>query len=436
VQRHCSVRELAWLSMDVTQATTHAAHEAFLAQGAALPHVRDLVVESWFRSAAAGIDTERNLAPITLDDVVEYRAAHPLSPVFPLLYDVLGRAAEACDSVMAIGDAAGQLLWVCGTPRLLIRAEEINFVEGARWGEAEAGTNAPGTALRLDAAVQIRGAEHFTRAVQRWSCAAAPIHDPSTQQILGVVDVTGGPDVNSPQTLAMVRAAARMAEAELGRLQLLGAATRREGYHGRRTIVAVSRPQRLIIDGLGRPDCHVDDGSRSLRLSPRHSEIVVILSRHPAGLTSEQLALELYRDDGNLSTLRAEMTRLRALLGAELVDSRPYRLSAPIACDWNAVAAHLAAGRLSDAIRAYKGPLLPQSEAPGVVAARDALERQVRNAVLRSGSTDLMIAWTRSRWGADDLAMWEELALCLPESSPLRSIADAEVARLDAELRG
>ena len=61
---------------------------------------------------------------------------------------------------------------------MLRRAEAISFVEGAQWDEEHAGTNAPGTALRLDAPVTIKSAEHFVRPVQRWSCAAAPIHDP------------------------------------------------------------------------------------------------------------------------------------------------------------------------------------------------------------------------------------------------------------------
>jgi len=153
-------------------------------------------------------------APITLDQGLlnDYRAEHPLSRIFPLLYDVLGKAAEDCDSVMAVADEHGQLLWVCGRRDVLRRAEAISFVEGAQWDEEHAGTNAPGTALRLDAPVTIKAAEHFVRPVQRWSCAAAPIHDPVTRRILGVVDVTGGDDIGSPQTIAMIRAAARMAE--------------------------------------------------------------------------------------------------------------------------------------------------------------------------------------------------------------------------------
>ncbi len=81
---------------------------------------------------------------------------------------------------MAVSDAAGRLLWVEGHAGALRRAERMNFVEGAAWDEAHAGTNAPGTALALDHEVQIFATEHFRHTVQDWTCAAAPIHDAET----------------------------------------------------------------------------------------------------------------------------------------------------------------------------------------------------------------------------------------------------------------
>ncbi len=409
----------------------HDAHAELLGVGSAPTGVRALVADSWLRSAAAGVDADACLAPIALadSDLVEYREAHPLSSVFPLLYDVLGRTAEECDSLMAIGDTSGNLLWVCGRPDGLRRAERINFVAGAAWDEARAGTNAPGTALRLDAPVQIHAAEHFTRPVQRWSCAAAPIHDPETQAVIGIVDVTGNDDVASPMTMGMVRAAARMAEAELARLVAVG--------RGRQRLELWSPTpvSTLHVAGLGRPDCQVRVNDRTIVLSPRHSEIVVILFDHPDGMTGDQLAIELYRHDVQTSTLRVEMARLRAQLGADVLDSRPYRLRIPAECDWQAVPALIAAGRVREAMRAYRGPLLPQSDAPGVVQRRESIERQMRAAVLALAEPDLMVAWTRSRWGADDLEMWQRQARTLPQTSPLRPLAIAEARRLDHELR-
>ena len=135
-------------------------------------------------------------------------------------------------------------------------------------------------------------------------------------------------------------------------------------------LVPAAAVEGLVLEGLGCAECQLDDGRRVIRLSRRHSEILTILSDYPDGLTSEQLVVELYDDNAALSTVRAEMTRVRTLLG----------------------------------------------ETP-----------------LESGSIDLMIAWTRARWGADDLEIWERLHRLLPNGSPLRPIAAAEIARLRAE---
>jgi hypothetical protein len=403
--------------------------------------VRDLVADSWLRSMAAGINVDASEPPITLDRGLlnDYRAEHPLSRIFPLLYDVLGKAAEDCDSVMAVADEHGQLLWVCGRTAVLRRAEAISFVEGAQWDEEHAGTNAPGTALRLDAPVTIKAAEHFVRPVQRWSCAAAPIHDPVTHRILGVVDVTGGDDIGSPQTIAMIRAAARMAETELAYLDSVRQAALRSPVPapGWRPGGADGLPPGYLhLRGLGRPDVVVSAGHRSLRLSPRHSEIVVVLAGRPDGVSGDELATLLYPGDVTSSTLRAEMVRLRALLGDQALASRPYRLTCDVSSDWAAVSSHLATGNVTAALRGYHGPLLPPSEAPGVIRQRDDLHDWLRAMILADGRHELLVSWTQARWGADDLPMWKRQCAVLPASSPLRPRAEAAAARLDAELRG
>jgi hypothetical protein len=411
------------------------ARESLLERGAVPVGVRGMVADSWLRSAAAGVNADSSPPPITLaaDQLTDYRAEHPLAGIFPLLYDVAGRAAEDCDSVLAVADERGRLLWVRGKPTVLRRAASIGFVEGAQWDERHAGTNAPGTALCLNVPVTIKSAEHFVRPVQRWSCAAAPVHEPGSDAILGVIDITGGRAVGSPQTIALVRAAARMAESELARQALVAAARHREP--GRTASSGRSQPvPEIRLSALGRSDCVVSIGPSTLKLSPRHSEIMVILAACPAGLTGDELAYLLYPDDLISSTLRAELVRLRTLLGGQLLTSRPYRLNCEVTSDWAAVSAQLAAGDLAEALRLYRGPLLPRSEAPGVLDLRGDLDRALRAAILASGRPELLVGWTRSRWGADDLEMWQRLCAVLPASSPLRPFAAATAAKLDADL--
>ncbi|MET8520550.1 GAF domain-containing protein [Nocardioides sp. NPDC004968] len=394
------------------------------------PSMRAAVADSWHRSAAAGVTADDAHAPITLpeDQLQDVRAAHPLARVFPLLDDVLGQAARDCDAIMAVSDEAGQLLWVCGAPAALRRAERIGFVEGSNWDERLAGTNAPGLALRLERPTSVVAAEHFRRSVQQWSCAATPIHDPGDSRLLGVLDITGGDSIVVPQTMAMVRAAARLAESELAREQLLPRQPEtRPGW------------ARIAVETLGRQDLllSIDDGRghrAQLRLSPRHSEIFLLLASAPRGLSGDELAVLLYEDDGGSSTLRAELNRLRNLLGEEFLASRPYRLTTEVTGDWLGVEAQLAVGDVAGALRCYRGPILPRSVAPGVVRLRETLAQQLRAAVLQSGQPDLVSTWTRSAWGADDYEMWLRLRTLLPSGSPLLALADGQIARLDREV--
>lgn len=394
--------------------------------------MRAEVAESWQRSAASGVDAETVDTPITLssDSLRDYREAHRLAQVFPLLDDVLGQAARDCDTIMAVSDEAGQLLWVCGKPDVLRAAEAIGFVEGSNWDERLAGTNAPGLALSTGRTATVIGTEHFRHSVRRWSCAATPIHDPVSASLLGVLDITGREAIAKPETVALVRAAARVAESEIARAALTTVTPTHDTQ---------SNSMHILVESLGRTESllTIHNGStprKPLRLTPRHSEIVLLLASAPRGLSGDELAVLLYEDDGGESTLRAELNRLRHLLGTDLLPSRPYRLAATVAADWLAVQAMLAAGDVRGAARAYRGPLLPRSVAPGVARLRADMEESLRRAILRSGAPDLMSAWTRSSWGADDYQMWQAQRTAIEAGSPLSPLIDGQIARLDREL--
>ena len=202
------------------------AHDLFLSTGLADRRLRPLVTQSWRRSLDGGLDPERAVAPIEMADAeLEcWRNSHPLAHVMPVIRRLLVEDAAETGLLVAVSDAAGRLLWVEGPRQLRRRAERIHFVEGARWSEDSAGTNAPGTALALDQPVQIFAAEHLARSVTPWSCSAAPIHDPDTGAILGALDLTGGDDVAAPRTLSIVRATVAAVESELRLHRLTGAA--------------------------------------------------------------------------------------------------------------------------------------------------------------------------------------------------------------------
>ncbi|MGY1590693.1 phytochrome sensor protein [Geodermatophilus sp. SYSU D00708] len=408
-----------------------AAHEALVTRGG--PPVRDavrsVVWDSWRRCLGSGVDPDGSAPPVDLldDDLVAYRAAHPLAPVLPVIRRLLVEDAEADQMIVAVTDAAGRMLWVEGDRRLRSRAEGMNFVEGARWSEEVAGTNAPGTALALDHAVQIYGSEHYRRPVQNWSCSAAPVHHPVTGVLLGAIDVTGGDHVASPQVLTLVRATVAAVEAELRWLHRDADVPRRPA------------PPAPRLDVLGRERARLRLPGGPVELSLRHSELLLLLAEAGAsggGRTAEQLAAECHAGDAAAVTVRAELSRLRRLVGTDLVGSRPYRLLAPLETDAGQVRRLLGSGAVGAALERYAGPVLPRSTAPGVVATRERLTARLRQAVLVSRRPELVLRYSRLPEAHDDVAVWQSCLEWLPPGSPSRPAVAAHLHRLRRAPRG
>ncbi|MGW4242847.1 transcriptional regulator [Nocardia sp. NPDC004722] len=384
--------------------------------------MRSVVLDSWRRSRGSGIDPDGCDPAVEIDlrELRDYRAAQPISVIRPVVGKLLVEDAADAGLVVAISDAAGRLLWVEGDPKVKARADRIGFTEGANWSEDRVGTNAPGTALALDHPVQIFAAEHFSRVVHEWSCSAAPVHDPGTGQIIGAIDITGGPSVAAPEALTLIRATVSAAEAEL-RLHLLDPAAAPAGALLRLEALGARRPV-LIRDGERIP------------LSQRHAEILLLLAEHTEGLSADHLALLLDDADLDNATIRAAMSRLRSVVGSNVFGSRPYRLRVPIATDVEALRAALDSGDVDAAVRLYAGPVLPRSNAPGVIDIRDELRVRLRTAVLRSGDASVLSRWTSGAEGRDDAAAWAAYRATVDRESPLYAQIEAKIRVLDRRL--
>lgn len=403
------------------------AYEQLLA-GTALPDgvVRAVVRESWQRSLGRGISPEQVSAdtgrPMSDDDLAAYRAAHPLSPVLPLVRSLIVDDIADAGVVVTVADEHGRLLWIDGDSQARDKAAGINFVEGSVWSEDTVGTNAPGLALAVDQSVQIRGPEHFSGPVQHWNCAAAPVHDPATGRLLGVIDVTGGKAAAAPFALAAVRSVVAAVERELQSRAVDLADPE-----------AFDRPEPAIIlnllDGAG-PNWCAPGGSRR-PLSRRHGEILLLLHSYPEGRSTEELAMALSEDDLDAVTVRAEISRLRRDLG-DVIAARPYRLTVPVDCDVTRVAAMIADGDTAGAITALgRGGLLAESLAPGVVELFEELREDLRSQLLAAGDPSGLTAWTSSPLGRDDGQAWRRLVDRLPEGDPQRAVAAGRARLLD-----
>ncbi len=334
--------------------------------------LRPSVRESWQRSLMHHGNPDISHAELVFDDAAlpDYRAAHPLAAVMPVIRRLLIDPATDSGLLVAVGDELGRLLWVDGDDGLRRRAEGMLFVAGAEWSERTVGTSAPGTALATAADVQIAGPEHFSRQVHSWNCTAVPLRDPGTGQILGVVDVTGGPDAVAPNTLALIRAAVTAAESVLqiralkehlnsrpagtagqslpqttmpveppaaaaaAQLTTFRPLTGTAAQHGPAAAHGTAAAGRttarsselagkdtLRVLGRDRAELILATGPgirnfRTVELSARHSELLTVLALHPEGLTTEDLGLLAYPEGTPPGTVRAEMLRLRNFMSA------------------------------------------------------------------------------------------------------------------------
>ncbi|MDG4664036.1 GAF domain-containing protein [Mycobacterium sp. 236(2023)] len=349
-----------------------------------------VVAESWRRSLGKGVDPDRQGPRSATDDVLEIlRRDNPLTAAMPMIRRLLVDDATDSGFMVAVTDVRGTLLWVEGHRRAIRKAEDMNFLPGADWSERSAGTNAPGTSLVLGREVQIRGWEHFSRVAQPWSCTAAPVLDPTTGVVLGAIDLTGLSSAATPQTLALVRATAEAVGKyiALQRLTEPAAEPATDDSAARLTVLGAERATWTARDAAG--------VTRTSTLAPRHADILVLLTRHPEGLSADHLAVLLDSEDLDVVTVRAEVTRLRRAIGARFVGSKPYRLLEPVTSDLDIVLRALEAGDVRTALDHYGGPLLPNSTAPGITRLRVESRSTVHGAVVASGDQELLARLSR-----------------------------------------
>ncbi|MGU3647036.1 transcriptional regulator [Microbacterium sp. C23T] len=436
------------VSPETSRLLIERAHEELVAGNAADERLRDvrlLVRDSWRRSLDSLVGAEA-LPPLdlTAEELEAYRRAHPLAAVIDMVRGLL-LPGEASDSgvVVAVGDASGRLLWVEGDRNVRRLTGDMGFVEGANWSEDSVGTAAPGTAITLDRSVQITGAEHFNRLVQPWSCSAAPVHDPETRRILGVIDVTGGLEAVTPQAQLLVDATARAIEGELlvARLRARAEPPR----PARRAPARRVEPTRAVLRVLGRDRAQLEvtgEGFETVsELGPRHAELLLMLAVHRQGLSAERLGDLVYGEsagDAASVTLRAEMVRLRKTLTtaapALVPESRPYRLGVEVETDAHQVLSLLDRGAHRVALAAYRGDVLPDSVAPGVEEFRDTVRVALREALMAEASVDVLLAFAETDAAADDAPLLRLCLSMLPARSPRRAGLVTRIERLEADL--
>ena len=323
--------------------------ERLLAEGAldtelpadATAGLRPTVLESWRRSLATGLDPTAVVVPIEAEQsaVKERWREHPLGSLGRVLAAQLGKIAEESQSLVVVSDASGLLLHIDGPEWLKERAREMNFVEGALLSEAVDGTNGIGTPLAADHPLQVFASEHFNQTHHQWICSGAPVHDPMSGQIVGLIDLSSLWKIAHPRSLELVTTAATVMEQCLSDARRDQDARLRRRYSDlmtRSTDLLVDR-EGFVLDGdeprqpvpIQVPkdggEVILDDGS-AVVVEPLGQGEAYLVRRHGSGGGRSARVKSLERADRRARELASEQAALRQVATLVARESSPVQL--------------------------------------------------------------------------------------------------------------
>ena len=322
------------------------------------------ILSSWNRSRTAEIPKDRSAAPM---QTMAKQTPNALEHALRLCAEDLKHIAQQSSMVVAVGDVGSTIIWTASSQQMQSAAESVHFMQGGQWKEELVGTNALALSLKTQQSSCVFSNEHYMSSIHDWVCYAAPIVDPYSKQILGVIDLsTTWKNHNSLGLLAAERCASIIQSA----LQ--------EQYKQQLYIRAFSASQ-VLFNG------------RVLVLTPRQIEILIILALCPQGMTLDTLHQALYGERKvSIGTLKAEMSQLRDVLGG-MLGSRPYRILANVEADFLQAEQALDAGYMESALKLCSGVFLAKTESPFLCAWRDCLESRLSDAIFKANETDVLL---------------------------------------------
>lgn len=147
-------------------------------------NVRESIQRSWTRSATCGVNPDlRDLpeVPISTQRSRLYQAAEPI------LHDLSTHLADTSTALL-LADREGVILgrWVADSS-LLRLMDKTHSAPGFTLSEEAIGTNGLGSVLEERQPYAVIGPEHYADLFQEYSCFGAPIINPRTKRVEGVL---------------------------------------------------------------------------------------------------------------------------------------------------------------------------------------------------------------------------------------------------------
>jgi sigma-54 dependent transcriptional regulator, acetoin dehydrogenase operon transcriptional activator AcoR len=185
--------------------TIEVARAGFLVTGSANEgSVSNLVAASWRRSLTAGVDAGSLQAAYHDDIDTSSKLVRCSQPIIERLSE------EAADIPVSfvLTDSKARVLTRVDTSRTIgLLLDNVSLAPGFDYAEGRVGTNGVGTVFESGQSIHIVGPEHFHEQLQPFSCAGAPIRDPISGRIEGVLDITCLAEVANPLMHSLARSA-------------------------------------------------------------------------------------------------------------------------------------------------------------------------------------------------------------------------------------
>lgn len=225
---------------------------------------------SWERSRSHGLTPGQPLpdAPALRADLSDRLEANARlltfsRPAIENLYQQIGSPS----STVLLADRDGLILSTVGCRDFLDRAARVALSPGARWREADMGTNAIGTALHTGSIVAVRGEEHFLDRNRFLTCVATPILAPSGG-ILGILDISTDARADLSHANALLNTTAELIEHRL--IETLDEGFVSLHFHTRPDLIGSPLEALAVFDEDGRLIASNRCARRLLALDPHH----------------------------------------------------------------------------------------------------------------------------------------------------------------------
>lgn len=151
------------------------------------------IVKSWEHCKSLAIDPELQKAPKIPEEDFLFICRERKHLLLNIALPIISKFRPFFDYLkytIVLTDEHGTILSMDGNEESIREVSAVNFVVGSNWSEESAGTNAIGICLVTGQPICTVGEDHFVKQWWKYACAAAPVRDPFSGEIIGSVDLS------------------------------------------------------------------------------------------------------------------------------------------------------------------------------------------------------------------------------------------------------